>query len=193
MERPEKARNPKEIQTWLPLICATGQEVDASCPEAQQKDLWITNFQVCAILVESDLEMAQYTAWTRKPLVDPLKDIVWRNMRSTIHRWAISDSTNIMNGSHAVEFHQALMVCGAKFLAMESFWIRLSDFEDVVPRYPHLHGYKWTVKVLSPVQAYQDIVKRIEEAERIAPKSVWANFKPLPTQPIETSSASTPS
>lgn len=193
IERPEQAMEPKEIRTWLPLLCATGGEIDPGCPEAQKKDLWITNFQVCAILVESDLEMSHYTAWTRKPLVDPLKDIVWRNLRSTIHRWSILDSTDIMRKNHAAESHDAYVICATKFLALDNFWIRLSDFEDVAPRYPHLHGLKWNVKVLSPIQMYQDVYKKIDEAEKLVPKSVWANLLPTPrpTQsPIQSTEAS---
>ena len=174
LEHPDRAKSAAEIGWWLPLVSATGFDINPSCPQTEREELWITNFQVAGILVDCGLELTCFPTWSRIPLVEPLKNIVWRNMRTSICRWTMWDASDIQTACYPIEAYDAALVCMEKFFALDSFWVRLSDFETVVPQYPHLQGFNLAVVRLSPLQDEQDWVRKVEEAEKNAPiNSPW--------------------
>ena len=174
LEFPEQAKSASETKWWLPLVATTSLEINPNCPQTEQGELWITNFQVAAILVDCGLELTCFPTWSRIPLVEPLKNLVWRNMRASICRWGMRDASNIETACYAVEAYDASIICMEKFFALDSFWVRLSDFESVVPQYPRLQGFNLAAVKLPLLQDHQDWVRKVEEAEKNAPvNSPW--------------------
>ena len=84
------------------------------------------------------------------------------------------DASDIQTACYPIEAYDMALVCKDKFFTLNFFWVRLSDFEIVVPQYPHLQGLNLAVVKLSSLQDQQDWVRKVEEAEKNAPvNSPW--------------------
>ncbi|KAI9770104.1 MAG: Set3 complex subunit with deacetylase activity, meiotic-specific repressor of sporulation proteins [Geoglossum simile] len=142
-----RAKSPDEIQKWLPLFYAELPVLNADgMPQpvygGQEKERWILNVQAAPILGLRDLELSQYTAWTKRNAVMAERIRAWEVVGITVTGRAPRDA-------HPLEVQQYHLAGQKKFFAIASiFWIKLSDFLDIVPRYPHLHGIKMrTVRI----------------------------------------------
>jgi hypothetical protein len=77
------------------------------------------------------------TAWTKRPVNKEHRHALWRVLRLKLTRYERSPGENydILKDLAMVEETYS------KYKAMDHlFWIRLSDFLDIVPRYQHLAG-----------------------------------------------------
>ncbi|KAI9785157.1 MAG: Set3 complex subunit with deacetylase activity, meiotic-specific repressor of sporulation proteins [Geoglossum umbratile] len=138
---PMQAKSPDEIQKWLPLFYAELPLLNTDgMPQpgydSQGRERWILNLQVAPLLGLRDLELSQYTAWTKRNAVMAERIRAWEVIGSTVTGRAPRDA-------HPAEVQKYHLTGQRKFFAIASiFWIKLSDFLDIVPRYPHLHGIK---------------------------------------------------
>ena len=151
---PDKAKNPNEILRWLPLYTAFGHQLDPHCDEQARDERWITNIQAAPILAITDLDLSQCktynsrvyrkitkvvidTAWTKRPISESHRESLWRVLRVKLTRYERQPGLKY-------DIHADLAMVEetrAKYFALEHiFWIKLSDFMDIVPRYPHLNG-----------------------------------------------------
>ncbi|KAL8895137.1 MAG: hypothetical protein Q9192_003824 [Flavoplaca navasiana] len=133
---PEKARQPQEIDHWLPLCTVTTGQIDRACDENVADERWIANVQAAPILAIRDLDLSQYTAWERKELTKSQRRSLWRQVRNKLSRGADAPFDLDQNEVNRLDAETE-----PKFGALKSvFWIKLGDFMDIVPRHPHLVG-----------------------------------------------------
>lgn len=133
----DDARNVKEVTKWLPLRTVTTQELDPVCEPQMAEERWIANIQAAPILAITDLELSQYTAWTRFPATINHQGSLWRQLRNPMSQAlppSLLSSTEVYNLDEETR---------PKFFALRNvFWVKLSEFMDIVPRHPHLAGIK---------------------------------------------------
>ncbi|KAL8770221.1 MAG: hypothetical protein Q9209_004063 [Squamulea sp. 1 TL-2023] len=159
---PEKARQPREIKKWLPLYTVTTREIDPDCDDSGADERWIANVQAAPILAIKDLGLSQCkhsispgrmpdircfycvfadngikdTAWERKELSKAQQQSLWRQVRNQMSQANINPLTLTMDDVQRLDEETYPKFQGLKSL----FWIKLSDFMDIVPRHPHLTG-----------------------------------------------------
>lgn len=77
------------------------------------------------------------TAWTKRPISESHRESLWRVLRVKLTRYERQPGVKY-------DIHADLAMVEetrSKYSALEHiFWIKLSDFMDIVPRYPHLTG-----------------------------------------------------
>ncbi|MCJ1479749.1 Set3 complex subunit with deacetylase activity, meiotic-specific repressor of sporulation proteins [Lambiella insularis] len=142
---PDEARDRSEILRWLPLYTAFGHQLDSACDEQARNERWITNLQAAPVLAISDLALTQYTAWTKLPVNESHRFSLWRVLRLKLARFEqpFGEKYDI-EADFAMDEETRI-----KYIALENiFWIRLSEFLDIVPRYPHLANISLTLAPL---------------------------------------------
>ena len=147
---PDRARDSKEITKWLPLRTVTGQDLRLGSNGQNMEERWMANVQAAPLLAIQDLELSQCksssgwtrsspdpcpdTAWTRLPASPAQVSSLWRQLRTPM---SIATTSPFLGIKEAVELDNQTQ---PKFFNLKVFWIRLSDFLDIVPRHPHLDG-----------------------------------------------------
>ncbi|KAL8737368.1 MAG: hypothetical protein Q9181_001743 [Wetmoreana brouardii] len=141
---PEKARQPQEVRKWLPLYTVTTREIDPGCDENVADERWIANVQAAPILAIRDLDLSQYTAWTRLPLSPSQRQSLWRQVRNQMSQANINPLTFTWHDAHRLDAETY-----PKFRDLKSmFWIKLSEFLDIAPRHPHLAGLRLSTRAM---------------------------------------------
>ena len=82
------------------------------------------------------LTVCEDTAWSRQKLSESQRFSLWRVLRVKLTRFEVHPLDYRMEDELTAEKE-------AKFkydILKNIFWIRLSDFLDIIPRYPHLQG-----------------------------------------------------
>ena len=152
---PEDARTSKEVTKWLPLRTVTTQELDPGCESQIAEEKWIANIQAAPILAIKDLELSQCkystsrprnaanlmctadTAWTRFPAPINHHGSLWRQLRNPMSQ-ALPPSF-----LSPTEVYNLDAETRPKFFDLKHvFWIKLSEFMDIVPRHQHLAAIK---------------------------------------------------
>lgn len=160
---PEEGKSAKEILKWLPLFTVTSAQLDPGCDPQVKHERWIPNFQAAPIMAIKDLDLSQCkssflsilpfflffpwlvrilipvvdTAWQKRTFTDSQRMSIWRVTRRMLAE-AEKPTPLTSNVRTLIAMDEETRV---KFFAMEHlFWIKLSDFTDIVPRYPHLAG-----------------------------------------------------
>lgn len=147
---PDRARDSKEITKWLPLRTVTGQDLRLGTNGQNLEERWMANVQAAPLLAIQDLELTQCkslrgwkrsppnscpdTAWTRLPASPAQINSLWRQLRTPM---SIASTSPFLGIKEAVELDNQTQ---PKFLNLKIFWIRLSEFLDIVPRHSHLDG-----------------------------------------------------
>ncbi|KAI9796932.1 MAG: Ankyrin repeat domain-containing protein 11 [Piccolia ochrophora] len=132
------ARTVEEARKFTPLFASPLKDIQPDCPPDQAEEIWVNNFQAAAVLGVKDLGLSQYTAWSKIPIRERHKVLLWRCVKM------------ILAGKAPLEMHHKGIgvrdrLTQAKFRSMDTvFWLKLSDFMDIIPRYPHLQGLKIT-------------------------------------------------
>ena len=150
---PDEARHPGWIQNWLPLYYVTSEDLDPECDKDDINERWISNVQVAPLLANRDLELSQCrlchvgssrtpltaitdTAWTHRPLTLDQRGSLWRQLRN--------QQSGIRIPELRKEKGDSVLYAESKrsfFTTLESiFWLRYSDFLNIIPRHPHLAG-----------------------------------------------------
>ncbi|KAL9103445.1 MAG: hypothetical protein Q9163_001508 [Psora crenata] len=148
----ERAKDRKEITKWLPLRTVTTEDLRSDCESQVANDRWITNIQAAPILGHQDLELPQCksvcirlllkwtaecsldTAWTRETATPNHICSLWRQLRNPM---SVAVPSAFLSWADAVNLDSETK---PKFLSLKVFWLKLSDFMDIVPRHPHLTG-----------------------------------------------------
>ncbi|KAL2424678.1 hypothetical protein ABEF91_001090 [Exophiala dermatitidis] len=123
------------LKKFLPLYTVRTQQLDPDVAPANRDDLWIPNFQVAGLLVTKDLNLRNYTSLEIMPVTLQQRQRLWQVARLMLSFEYQVDSWNtpLQKAKDREEEERP------KFMAMqELFWVKLSDFEDQIPRHPHL-------------------------------------------------------
>lgn len=77
------------------------------------------------------------TAWTKRPINESHRLSLWRVIRLKLARFEYKPYEKYKANEELARDADTR----AKYFALENlFWIRLSDFLDIIPRYSHLTG-----------------------------------------------------
>ncbi|KLJ08313.1 hypothetical protein EMPG_16263 [Blastomyces silverae] len=124
------------LKKFMPLVTATTKQIDPSCDSEVKDDRWIPNYLVAPLLATNDLQLSQYPSWERRFATLTQRNNLWRVTRRILVE---EGEFNPLTTSY-VDVMRKDAETRPKFFAMEHiFWVKYSDFMDLVPHIPHLH------------------------------------------------------
>ena len=153
----EVATSRRQVDKWFPLIAVETRDLQPQCDPQIGEERWLANIQVAPILGIKDLDLPQcrcpfylnlllhtilikgpVTAWARIPATLDDRGFLWRVLRSKLPFYLPAWCYGGLEQTIHLEHHAR-----RKFFAIKNvFWIKLSDFKDIVPRYDHLSHWK---------------------------------------------------
>ncbi|KAK0669482.1 hypothetical protein QBC41DRAFT_107676 [Cercophora samala] len=159
----ESAVNPKLPEVAEKFSTMQGVRYDCIRPEANGtldgREQWLLNTQVALLLGEKDLELSRYTAWTRIPVSQTAKRIIWR-LESD--RYALTTPSLYELGRQLPDYYEGhdpeqmgyltlerlRNEAWEKFSAMDMFFVKASDFMFIIPTIYHLRNLKLSMAYL---------------------------------------------
>lgn len=143
--------NHKWLKQFANLLTVTSEQIDPRCPLESREVRWLPSFQVAALLVTKDLGLNHLTQLEKKEMAPLHRINLWRTGNTMIANNYIATMDNT-----TFELEDRLLKdARPKFLNMEPlFWVRLSDFLDLIPHQAHLGGLPIQPRLigLSPLQ-----------------------------------------
>ncbi|KAL1849697.1 hypothetical protein Plec18170_007218 [Paecilomyces lecythidis] len=132
-----RAKSHAWLKQFMPVVTAKTRQIDPSCEQEVAEERWVPNFLVAPLLATNDLQLSQYTSWEKRNATPTQRMNLWRVTRRILVQADDSDFLNLSFG----QIMQKDCETRPKYFDMEHvFWVRLSDFMDLVPHIPHLHG-----------------------------------------------------
>ncbi|KAJ5581833.1 hypothetical protein N7535_000453 [Penicillium sp. DV-2018c] len=132
-----RAKSHDWLKTFMPLVTASSSQLDPGCGADIANEKWIPNYLVAPLLATNDLQLSQYPSWEKRKATPTQRKNLWRVTR----RMLIYTDDQGFQESSVGQVLQRDCDTRPKYFGMEHvFWIRLSDFTDLVPHIPHLHG-----------------------------------------------------
>ncbi|KAF7172799.1 hypothetical protein CNMCM5623_004935 [Aspergillus felis] len=132
-----RARSHAWLKRFMPVVTAFTKQLDPSCDTSVADERWVPNYLVAPLLATNDLQLSQYTSWEKRNATPTQRENLWRVTRRMLVQ---GDDKDFMSSSFG-QIMQKDCETRPKYFDMEHvFWIRLSDFMDLVPHVPHLHG-----------------------------------------------------
>ncbi|KAL4953413.1 hypothetical protein BDW69DRAFT_184485 [Aspergillus filifer] len=132
-----QARSHSWLRKFMPVVTAETRQLDPQCSADVASERWVPNYLVAPLLATNDLHLSQYAGWEKKDATDTQKMNLWRVTRRMLVQ---ADDTEFLTASFG-QIMQKDSETRSKYFAMDRiFWIKLSDFMDLVPHIPHLHG-----------------------------------------------------
>jgi hypothetical protein len=132
-----RARSYTWLKNFMPLVTAITRQLEPTCAEDLADERWIPNYLVAPLLATNDLQLSQYAAWEKRKATPTQRSNLWRCTRRML---VYTDDPRYSNASFG-DIMQLVDQTRPKYEEMEHvFWIRLSDFMDLVPHIPHLNG-----------------------------------------------------
>ncbi|KAK0737031.1 hypothetical protein B0T21DRAFT_410501 [Apiosordaria backusii] len=159
----ESAVNPKLPEVAEKFSTMQGVRYDCIRPEfngtLDGREQWLLNTQVALLLGEKDLELSRYTAWTRIPVSQTAKRIIWR-LESD--RYALTTPSLYELGRQLPDYYEGhdpeqmgyltlerlRNEAWEKFSAMDMFFVKASDFMFIIPTIYHLRNLKLSMAYL---------------------------------------------
>ncbi|KAJ5185206.1 hypothetical protein N7491_006923 [Penicillium cf. griseofulvum] len=132
-----RAKSHDWLKSFMPLVTALTRQLDPSCGVDVADEKWIPNYLVAPLLATNDLQLSQYASWEKRKATPTQRVNLWRVTRRMLTH---TDDLGFQSSSIG-QIMQKDCDTRPKYFEMEHvFWIRLSDFTDLVPHIPHLHG-----------------------------------------------------
>ncbi|KAJ5960257.1 uncharacterized protein N7479_007407 [Penicillium vulpinum] len=132
-----RAKSHDWLKSFMPLVTALTRQLDPSCGVDVADEKWIPNYLVAPLLATNDLQLSQYPSWEKRKATQTQRVNLWRVTRRMLTH---TDDVGFQSSSIG-QIMQKDCDTRPKYFEMEHvFWIRLSDFTDLVPHIPHLHG-----------------------------------------------------
>ncbi|KAJ5636571.1 uncharacterized protein N7484_009884 [Penicillium longicatenatum] len=127
------------LQKFTPLVTVFTRQLEPTCAADVADERWIPNYLVVPLLATNDLQLSQYASWEKRKATPTQRNNLWRcTRRHLVH----TDDPKYRDASFG-EIMQLDSETEPKYFGMEHvFWIRLSDFMDLVPHIPHLNGLR---------------------------------------------------
>ncbi|PHH88373.1 hypothetical protein CDD83_7618 [Cordyceps sp. RAO-2017] len=146
---------------------------------AAGREQWVLNTHVALLLGEKDLDLSRYTAWERAPVTSLAKQSLWRTewVRYALVSDKLWDLGRQLPGYYGDEDPAAMtfetkrrlkQAAWERFLAMDMFFVKVSDLLYTVPNIPHLRNIKLAVE-------YRELLEREEELVGWKTKQKWKN------------------
>lgn len=132
-----RAKSHSWLKQFMPVVTARTEQLDSSCVPEVAEEVWVPNFLVAPLLATNDLQLSQYASWEKRQATYTQRLNLWRVTRRILVQ---GDDTELPCSSFG-EVIQRDGETRPKYFGMEHiFWVRLSDFMDLVPHIPHLNG-----------------------------------------------------
>ncbi|KAL4881309.1 hypothetical protein BJY04DRAFT_189596 [Aspergillus karnatakaensis] len=132
-----QARSHSWLRKFMPVVTAETKQLDPDCGVELASERWVPNFLVAPLLATNDLQLSQYAAWEKRDVTPSQRMNLWRVTRRMLVQ---ADDTDFLTASFG-QIMQKDSETRSKYFDMEHvFWVKLSDFMDLVPHIPHLHG-----------------------------------------------------
>ncbi|KAL2799312.1 hypothetical protein BJX66DRAFT_322205 [Aspergillus keveii] len=132
-----QARTHSWLRKFMPVVTAETKQLDPSCSAEIAGERWVPNYLVAPLLATNDLQLSQYAAWEKRDATPQQRINLWRVTRRMLVQ---ADDTEFLTASFG-QIMQKDSETRNKYFDMEHvFWVKLSDFMDLVPHIPHLHG-----------------------------------------------------
>lgn len=132
-----RARSHAWLKKFMPLVTAQTKQLDPSCGPELADEKWVPNYLVAPLLATNDLQLRQYASWEKRKATATQRMNLWRVTRRILVQ---ADDAEFLVSSFG-EIMQKDFETRPKYFEMEHvFWVKLSDFMDIVPHVPHLHG-----------------------------------------------------
>ncbi|KAF9895393.1 Set3 complex subunit [Aspergillus nanangensis] len=131
------ARSHLWLKKFMPVVTAETRQLDPRCSPDVADEKWVPNYLVAPILATNDLQLSQYASWEKRDATQTQRVNLWRVTRRMLVQ---ADDREFMSSSFG-QVMQKDNETRPKYFDMEHvFWVKLSDFMDLVPHIPHLHG-----------------------------------------------------
>ncbi|KAL4871565.1 hypothetical protein BDV12DRAFT_163977 [Aspergillus spectabilis] len=132
-----QARSHSWLRKFMPVVTAETKQLDPNCSADLANERWVPNYLVAPLLATNDLQLSQYAAWEKRDVTPSQRMNLWRVTRRMLVQ---GDDTEFLTASFG-QIMQKDSETRSKYFDMEHvFWVKLSDFMDLVPHIPHLHG-----------------------------------------------------
>ncbi|KAL3461521.1 hypothetical protein BJX64DRAFT_277827 [Aspergillus heterothallicus] len=132
-----QARTHSWLRKFMPVVTAETKQLDPSCSVDVATERWVPNYLVAPLLATNDLQLSQYAGWEKRDATPQQRINLWRVTRRMLVQ---ADDTEFLTASFG-QIMQKDSETRSKYFDMEHvFWVKLSDFMDLVPHIPHLHG-----------------------------------------------------
>ncbi|KAJ5894125.1 hypothetical protein N7495_005816 [Penicillium taxi] len=137
-----RAKSHEWLKNFMPLVTATtrqlqGRQLQVNGFDETADERWIPNYLVAPLLATNDLQLSQYASWEKRNATATQRMNLWRCSRRML---VYTDDPKYSDASFG-DIMQLNCETRPKYFEMEHiFWIRLSDFMDLVPHIPHLNG-----------------------------------------------------
>ncbi|KAE8349435.1 hypothetical protein BDV28DRAFT_151891 [Aspergillus coremiiformis] len=126
------------LKKFMPVVTAETRQLDPSCAPEVAVEKWVPNYLVAPLLATNDLQLSQYASWEKRHATLTQRTNLWRVTRRMLVQ---ADDADFMSSSFG-QVMQKDTETRPKYFDMEHvFWVKLSDFMDLVPHIPHLHGF----------------------------------------------------
>ncbi|KAI1911098.1 hypothetical protein LOZ65_006246 [Ophidiomyces ophidiicola] len=133
-----KAKDHAWLSRFIPLFTVKRRAIDVSCDAAVGEEQWIVNYQVAPLLATNDLQLSQYPSWEKRIATLEQRYGLWRLTRGML---AYAEELCLLSSS-LDDTSRRIEAIKPKFYLMEHiFWVKLSDFMDLVPHIPHLKDF----------------------------------------------------
>ncbi|KAL4974439.1 hypothetical protein BDW66DRAFT_139821 [Aspergillus desertorum] len=125
------------LKKFMPVVTAETKQLDPSCSANVANERWVPNYLVAPLLATNDLQLSQYSSWEKRDVTPTQRMNLWRVTRRMLVQ---ADDTEFLTASFG-QIMQKDSETRSKYFDMDHvFWVKLSDFMDLVPHIPHLHG-----------------------------------------------------
>ncbi|EED20107.1 histone deacetylase complex subunit (Hos4), putative [Talaromyces stipitatus ATCC 10500] len=132
-----RAKSHSWLKKFMPVVTARTIQLDSSCGPEVAEEVWVPNFLVAPLLATNDLQLSQYASWEKRQATYTQRLNLWRVTRRILVQ---GDDMEVPCSSFG-EVIQRDGETRPKYFGMEHiFWVKLSDFMDLVPHIPHLNG-----------------------------------------------------
>lgn len=132
-----RAKSHSWLKQFMPVVTARTIQLDSSCVPEVADEVWVPNFLVAPLLATNDLQLSQYASWEKRQATYTQRLNLWRVTRRILVQ---GDDVEVPCSSFG-EVIQRDGETRPKYFNMEHiFWVKLSDFMDLVPHIPHLNG-----------------------------------------------------
>ncbi|KAL5337662.1 hypothetical protein BJX70DRAFT_368884 [Aspergillus crustosus] len=132
-----QARSHTWLRKFMPVVTAETKQLDPDCSVEVANERWVPNYLVAPLLATNDLQLSQYATWEKREVTPSQRMNLWRVTRRMLVQ---ADDTEFLTASFG-QIMQKDSETRSKYFDMDQvFWVKLSDFMDLVPHIPHLHG-----------------------------------------------------
>lgn len=178
LDRSSSAKTPEVASRWRIL---RGVRFDSIRPETvgtpEGREQWVMNTQVAMLLGDSDIQLARYSGWERVPASEPAKYLVlglakpkpaltiptdW-DLGRQIPGYYLGKEPEQLTPEERRQLEEESK---AKFLALDLFFVKLSDVMFAVPNVPHLRN-------IDIVVSYHEVAETLEQYDSGNNPSRW--------------------